>query len=71
MKDSKMIALETAKDTLESLGVFYRELPNGQIQVDGVNYWSTKEKWYNPRTSERGIGFNSFLKHLRQIGTLE
>ena len=57
--------VEEAKKNLDKLGVFYKEMVNGQIQVDKANYWATTGKWYNPLTGEKGTGFNAFIKMLR------
>lgn len=64
MSEKTLTKIESAKETLTSRGIVFRELPNGQLQVDGINFWATKEKWYDPRNDVRGVGMNSFIKYL-------
>lgn len=65
MSEKNQKKVEMAKSFLEKQNIFFTELNNGQLQVDGVNFWATTEKWYDPKTSERGKGMNTFIKYLR------
>lgn len=65
MNENNLKKLEFAKKNLKNLGVIFRELPNGQLQVDSVNFWATTEKWYDTKRQIRGQGINSFVKHLK------
>ena len=68
MNEQKQLALDTAKKRLDQMGVFYRELMNGQLQVDTVNYWATSEKWHDAAAGKSGKGFNGFIAHLKAQG---
>jgi hypothetical protein len=57
--------LEAAKKVMYERNIIFRELPNGQLQVDKVNFWATSEKWFDPNTDTKGVGINSFIKHLK------
>jgi hypothetical protein len=46
-------------------GLYYTQYPNGQIQIDKINYWATTEKWYDNVTGKSGVGINSFLRQLK------
>lgn len=65
MEDKKLEKVKFAKKQLTKLKVIFTELNNGQLQVDGINYWSTTEKWYDPTTGNKGQGLNSFINHLK------
>ena len=56
--------VDQVKSFLDKQGVFYLELNNGQLQVDGVNLWSTTQKWHDPKTNQKGEGVNSFLSYI-------
>jgi hypothetical protein len=64
MSQKTLDKIESAKQILTDKGILFRELPNGQLQVDGVNFWATKEKWFDPRKDVHGVGINSFVKHI-------
>lgn len=51
-------------DKLDELGIFYTESGNDCITVDRVSIWMKKEKWYDPIEKVKGIGMNSYLKHI-------
>lgn len=61
---------EYAKQVLDKKDVMYRELANGQLQVDGINLWTTKESWYDPATGSKGTGMNSFIGYLKSKGII-
>lgn len=65
MSEKKKLMIKRAKDILDRKEIYYIEMDNGQLQVDGVNYWCTSEKFYNPKTGVKGVGFNAFIKHLK------
>lgn len=65
MKEETLNRVTSAKSYLKEMGIFFRELNNGQLQVDGINFWATTEKWYDPKDNEKGIGMNSFLNYLK------
>lgn len=64
MNEKNLSKLNEAKKALENYNLIYRELPNGQLQVDKANFWSTKEKWFCPITNTKGVGINSFINHV-------
>lgn len=57
--------LKNIKSIFEKENIIYKELKNGQIQIDKVNFWATTEKWYDPIRNKKGAGINSFLKYLK------
>lgn len=58
--------LKIAKKALNEKNIYFVEFPNGQLQVDGVNYWSTKEKFYDPKTNYKDNGLNKFLNYIEK-----
>ena len=56
--------LNKVKGILDQRGIIYDEYANGQLQVDGVNYWCTSQKWYDPKNGDKGVGINSFIKYI-------
>lgn len=65
MNEKNLAKLEQAKQAFNERNIIFRELANGQLQIDKANFWSTSEKWYDPGTDTRGSGINSFIKHLK------
>lgn len=65
MNEKNMAKLESAKKAFSDRDIIFRELANGQLQIDSANYWATSEKWYDPQTNTRGKGINSFIKFLK------
>lgn len=57
--------LEKIKEFLDKKGLFYIEMANGQLQIDGINFWATTEKFYDPKTGFKGQGINAFMKYLK------
>jgi hypothetical protein len=53
---------EQIKSFLKGNGLFFLEFPNYQLQIDGVNLWTSSEKWYDPKTSTKGVGVNKFVE---------
>ena len=56
--------VDKVKEILNQKGIYFEEKANGQINADKVSYWATTEKWYDPKTGEKGVGLNSFLMKL-------
>jgi hypothetical protein len=65
MTDKNLEKVELAKKAFAERSIIFRELANGQLQIDTSNFWATSEKWYDPSTDTRGKGINSFIKHLK------
>jgi hypothetical protein len=65
MTDKNLEKVELAKKAFSERSIIFRELANGQLQIDTANFWATSEKWYDPATDTRGKGINSFIKHLK------
>ena len=65
MNEKNVTKVNFVKKILSDKGIIYKELKNGQLQVDTVNFWATKEKWYDTATGRKGQGINSFIKHLK------
>lgn len=57
--------LNFVKEILDKRDVIYRELKNGQLQIDTVNLWATTEKWYDTKSGAKGQGINSLIKYLK------
>ena len=70
MTSKKVNKVEAIKNALDNKGIFYTEMNNGQLKVDSVNIWATKEKWYDEKTGKKGQGFNSFILHLKDSGII-
>lgn len=64
MNENKAARVSEVKQWLLGNGLFVRELPGGQLQVDGVNLWATTGRWHDPRTGQSGHGENSFLEYV-------
>lgn len=65
MNEKNIEKVELAKKSFSERNIIFRELANGQLQVDTANFWATSEKWFDPNTDTRGKGINSFIKHLK------
>jgi hypothetical protein len=65
MNPKNIEKLDAAKKAFNDRGIIFRELANGQLQIDSANYWATSEKWYDPNTDTRGKGINGFIKYLK------
>jgi len=39
---------------------------NGHIRVNGCDFWCTSEKFYNPKTDQRGTGLRNFIKMIEE-----
>lgn len=65
MNNYKEYKLEEAKNALDKSGYEYRELPNGHLQVNRINYWATSEKFHDPDTGYRNDGLRAFIAYLR------
>lgn len=63
--DKKQTKIDKAKEIFDKQGIIYTEMQSGQFQIDKINYWSTTEKWYDQSRNARGVGLNSFIKHLK------
>jgi hypothetical protein len=66
MNEMNNIKLEKSKEALKENGFYFTEFANGQLQIDGINFWATKEKYYNTKTGEKGHGLNNFISYLFQ-----
>lgn len=65
MNDKSILKVNKVKKFLYQKGIFYTELTNGQLQIDGINLWATSEKYYDPKTGIKGKGINSFIEYLK------
>lgn len=65
MNEKNLNKLELAKKAFVERSIIFRELANGQLQVDTANFWATSEKWFDPSSDTRGKGINSFIKYLK------
>ena len=66
MNGKNELKLLNVKKEFDKRNIIYNELKNGQLQIDGINYWSTSGKFYNPKNGFKGNGMNSFLKYLKE-----
>lgn len=53
LNEKNISKLDKVKDTLDKRDIIYDKYANGQLQVDGVNYWCTSQKWYDPKNGEK------------------
>lgn len=51
-------------EKLNAMGIFYTENAYDQVTVDRTSIWLGKEKWYDQVTQTKGVGINSFFKHI-------
>lgn len=65
MKEKNIQKVEQAKQIFHDREIIFRELANGQLQVDSVNFWATSDKWYDSKSGTKGVGINSFIKFLK------
>lgn len=65
MNKSKLEKIKFAKQVFDERGIIYKELSNGHLKVDNVNFWATTEKWHDPKTGVKGQGINSFIHYLK------
>lgn len=65
MNRKNLEKLNFAKEILDKRNAIYRELKNGQLQIDTVNFWATTEKWYDTKSGLKGQGINSLIKYLK------
>jgi hypothetical protein len=70
MNDKNVQKVEFAKKVFSENGIIFRELANGQLQIDTANFWSTSEKWFDPNTGIKGKGINGFIKYLKDNGII-
>ncbi|HSW76847.1 MAG TPA: hypothetical protein VLG50_07365 [Candidatus Saccharimonadales bacterium] len=64
MKEYKIRLIERVKEILDNKNIYYREFANGHIKVDSTNFWATSEKWFDSEKGIKGVGLNSFIKHI-------
>lgn len=67
MKQYKIDHIKHAVEIFKDNGFMFRSLPNGQFQIEGVNYWATSEKIYDPKTGFKGVGLNTLIEYLREV----
>lgn len=65
MNEKNIEKVNFAKKVLADRNIIYKELKNGQLQIDTVNYWATTEKWYDTATGKKGKGINGLIKYLK------
>lgn len=65
---NKIDRINYVKQSLDKHGIVYQERMNGHLVLDGMNFWATTEKWYDPFANIKGKGINSFLSHLNNLG---
>ena len=61
MDKSKELKVQTAIDMLKDRMHLVEIKENGHLRVSGCDFWATTEKYYNPKTGEKGNGFRKFL----------
>lgn len=65
MNQKKNDKLNNAKKIFDYMQINYYEYENGHLNIGGVDYWATSEKWYDNAKSLRGKGLDAFIQHLR------
>lgn len=66
MNEKSLIKVNFAKSVLNDKGIIFRELVNGQLKIDTVNFWATTEKWHDTKSGTKGQGINSFIRFLKE-----
>lgn len=62
MNNSKEHKTKYCIELLQSRLHLVEEKANGHIRVSGCDFWCTTEKFYNPRTGEKGMGLRNFIE---------
>lgn len=66
MKDSNEIKTARCIEMLESRLHLVEIKANGHIRVNGNDFWCTTEKYYNPKTGEKGSGLRNFIQMIER-----
>ncbi len=61
MDKSKELKVQTAIEMLKSRLHLVEVKENGHLRVAGCDFWATTEKYYNPKTGEKGVGLRKFI----------
>ena len=61
MNENKENKTTKAISILEGRLHLVEEKANGHIRVNGCDFWCTTEKYYNPKTEEKGNGLRNFI----------
>lgn len=67
MNSKKMEKLMQAKQRLINEGLLFNEFSNGYLIVNGVSYWSTREKFYDYRNQFHGMGLDKFVEYVKEM----
>lgn len=61
MNENKIKKVNKTIELLERRNHLVEQKANGHIRVSGCDFWCTSEKFYNPKTGEKGIGLRNFI----------
>lgn len=64
---NKQEMIEIARRRFIDYDFPFIELKNGQFQIEGVNFWATTQKWYDPYTGRKGRGIASFIAYVSAV----
>jgi len=64
MKDKKNQKTEDIVNILEERLHYVERFANGQIKVNGWDFWCTTEKFWNGKLGVKGQGLRNFIKAL-------
>lgn len=61
MNENKLNKTQQAIEVLKTRFHLVEEKANGHIRVNNCDFWCTTEKYYNPKTNEKGTGLRNFI----------
>ena len=64
MRDRKEKKTADIIKKLEDRNHYVEQFKNGQIKVNGWDFWCTSEKFWNGQKGIKGQGLHNFLKHI-------
>lgn len=66
MEESKELKIKKSIEMLENRLHLVEVKANGHIRVNGCDFWCTTEKFYNPKTGEKGNGLRNFIQMIEK-----
>lgn len=66
MNESKDLKTKQTIELLTSRFHLVEVKANGHIRTCGCDFWCTTEKYYNPKTNEKGVGLRNFIEMIER-----